>query len=103
MASFEKETIKRHLRNLTNQYHVAGTAENLRVMDYIAETWRSYGLDKVEIDEYDVLLSYPDYSKPNTINALVDGKWKAVSKGLSKKLGPPDAMAEQNDDRAMIW
>ena len=46
------------LRMLTREPHVAGTAGNERVADFIAEEYRRAGLD-VETPRYDVLLSYP--------------------------------------------
>lgn len=49
------ETFREHLRRLTAEPHVAGTPENRRVADYIAEVMRSAGL-AVEFFDYDVYL-----------------------------------------------
>jgi len=46
------------LRTLTREPHVAGTAGNERVADFIAAEYRRAGLE-VETPRYDVLLSYP--------------------------------------------
>lgn len=100
MNNVDPEVIHNHLSNLTKEYHPAGTEANSRVHEYIVEAWRSYGLDQVEIDEYHVLLSYPDYDHPNTIH-LQNGT--IISKGVSEKRGPPEAQAQQYDEKAFIW
>jgi N-acetylated-alpha-linked acidic dipeptidase len=46
------------LRELTRTPHVAGTAGNARVADWLAEEYRKAGFD-VSMPSYDVLLSYP--------------------------------------------
>lgn len=51
---------------------MAGTPENYAVADKIAQLWREIGLEDVHFLHYEVLLSYPNYTQPNTV-ALVDG------------------------------
>lgn len=46
------------LKRLTHEPHVAGSPENARVGDFIAEQYRNAGLS-VETPTFDVLLSYP--------------------------------------------
>ncbi len=48
-----------HLRFLTDQPHVAGTAGNFRVSQYLFDRFREYGLE-TEFAEYEVLLAYPE-------------------------------------------
>jgi hypothetical protein len=57
------------------------------------------------IKEYKVLLSYPDYTKPNTIEAQQAGQanWMSISTGLSEPLGPAEALNEQLDPRALVY
>ena len=33
----------------------------------LVKRWKSYGFDKVEMPEYEVLLSFPQKDKPNTV------------------------------------
>jgi len=46
-------------RYFTSEPHPAGTEQNRKVAEYIAETWRKQGLEDVTIREYDVLSSLP--------------------------------------------
>lgn len=50
----------RYLRRLTSEPHVAGTASDRRVSEYIAGEFRRDGLE-TEMVEYKVLLSYPKH------------------------------------------
>jgi len=51
----DSNRFKKHLYNLTQEPHIAGSPENERVRDYIAKSMREAGL-KVEIFPYDVYL-----------------------------------------------
>lgn len=54
------ETIAMHLRRLTDEPHVAGTAENFATAEYVLSTFKKYGLsDHAYYKDYNVLLSYP--------------------------------------------
>lgn len=55
--------------------------------------------------DYQVLLSYPNYSKPNTIEAKLPGQqtFSLVSNGTAQLLGPPEAIQQENDPRALNW
>lgn len=104
MNAVNKDNIRTNLLTLTKDYHLAGSPANMRAMDFIASTWRSQGLDLVEEERYDILLSYPDYDKPNTICLQQpDGTCSILSAGLSTPLGPPEAKAQQNDTNALLW
>ncbi|MFH4977960.1 hypothetical protein AB6A40_004669 [Gnathostoma spinigerum] len=93
------DNIKKNLRYFTKEPHVAGTAANERVAMRIADVWKSSGLQDVHFVEYDVLLSYPDYEQPNTMQ-IVDSAGKSVytSKGVSPIIIPD----EQSDPGAGI-
>ena len=46
-------------RYLTDKPHPAGSARNKELADYIADRYRAWGLDHVQLHRYDVLLPWP--------------------------------------------
>ncbi|XP_053312528.1 glutamate carboxypeptidase 2-like isoform X2 [Spea bombifrons] len=65
------ENIRQYLHNFTRIPHLAGTEQNFLLAKQIQAQWKEYGLDKVELAHYDILLSYPNETNPNYIS-LVD-------------------------------
>lgn len=57
MISPEKE--REFHRYFTSEPHPAGTEQNHKVAEYIAQTWRDQGIEDVVIRQYDVLSSLP--------------------------------------------
>lgn len=57
-------------RILSKTVHRAGTNESLLVAQYIYEKFKKFGLDRVESEEYKVLLSYPNASAPDEVKNL---------------------------------
>ena len=57
MISPEKE--REFHRYFTSEPHPAGTEQNHKVAEYIAQTWRDQGIEEVVIRQYDVLSSLP--------------------------------------------
>ncbi len=49
---------EKHLKTLTSAPHMAGTPEDKKTADYVAEKYREAGLE-TRIDEYKVYLNYP--------------------------------------------
>lgn len=47
-------------RYLTKAPHPGGSAFSLEQADHIKKKWEEFGLDKVEMKKYEVLLSYPE-------------------------------------------
>jgi N-acetylated-alpha-linked acidic dipeptidase len=83
--------------------HVAGTHEQTVVIGRLAEQYRSYGYE-VKLYDYRVLLSYQNYSQPNTIELMVaDRVISLISNGTGVPLGNAEAMAQQSDARAPVW
>ncbi|MBV9304436.1 MAG: M28 family peptidase [Acidobacteriaceae bacterium] len=60
MSTVSPQRCRTYLRKLTSEPHVAGTAGDRRVSEYIASEFRKDGLE-TELVEYKVLLSYPEY------------------------------------------
>ncbi len=53
------ESYGRHLLYLTEEPHMAGTARNLALAEYVRDRFREYGLDEVNFHEFPALLSFP--------------------------------------------
>ncbi|KAM7289055.1 aminopeptidase NAALADL1 [Ixodes scapularis] len=69
--AIDSAKIEEHLKFLAAEPHVAGTQREENVLaNYIKEKFTEYGLDFVKIASYDVLLSYPNVSDPNTVQVL---------------------------------
>ena len=58
------------VRNLTSVPHFGGSVESYRQALAIKAEWEKYGLDKVELKRYDILLSFP--AKPG--KASIEGE-----------------------------
>jgi N-acetylated-alpha-linked acidic dipeptidase len=58
-ASISPERERDFHRYFTSEPHPAGTEQNHRVAEHIAEAWKQQGLEDVTIREYDVLSSLP--------------------------------------------
>uniref|UniRef100_A0A1I8ENG1 PA domain-containing protein n=1 Tax=Wuchereria bancrofti TaxID=6293 RepID=A0A1I8ENG1_WUCBA len=103
MDEFNASNIKKNIKWLSEKMHVAGTKENAELMRKIADKYNTYGYD-VKTYSYNVLLNYPNYEKPNRIELqTADKKWKELSDGLAKRLGPKEAQEQQNDPRALVY
>lgn len=50
---------------MTKEPHMAGTVYDKISADYVKNAFMSYGLDVVDLFDYDVLLDYPDDLKFN--------------------------------------
>ncbi|VDM23786.1 unnamed protein product [Toxocara canis] len=91
MANVKGEKIRENLRLLTTLPHPAGTRANTKVAEKIADLWRKNGLADVHYVKYEVLLSYPDYDRPNRIYIInSDGETQFVSKGVSPVIIPEE-------------
>ncbi|TKR73126.1 hypothetical protein L596_020474 [Steinernema carpocapsae] len=92
------ENIRDNLRDFTKEPHVSGTAANARVAQKIFNNWKKAGLEDVHFLEYEVLLSYPNYSNPNHMTILKsDGSELYKSKGKSPVLIPDEQGAPGAD------
>lgn len=50
---------------MTREPHLAGTGPDKKLADYVKDAFQSYGLDEVEVSDYDVLLDFPDDTRFN--------------------------------------
>uniref|UniRef100_A0A8D3D9L0 Glutamate carboxypeptidase 2 n=1 Tax=Scophthalmus maximus TaxID=52904 RepID=A0A8D3D9L0_SCOMX len=70
LDEMQPDQIREHLRKFTRLPHLAGTEQNLKYAEQIKNEWQEFGLDSVEMVPYDVLLSYPNKSRPNYISIV---------------------------------
>lgn len=76
--------IKQHLRKFTRLPHLAGTEQNLRLAEQIREEWLVFGLDSAKLVWYDVLLSYPNATRPNYISVVDQHGDEVVKSSLAE-------------------
>lgn len=51
--------IDRYLKYFTEEPHMASSARNNELADFILREWKAFGLDDAYLDQYDVFLSFP--------------------------------------------
>jgi N-acetylated-alpha-linked acidic dipeptidase len=56
----DSESTGRHFRFLTEEPHAAGTERNRKLAEYTRDRFLEYGLEDVELLEYEVLLPFPE-------------------------------------------
>uniref|UniRef100_A0A8D0FWG4 Glutamate carboxypeptidase 2 n=1 Tax=Strix occidentalis caurina TaxID=311401 RepID=A0A8D0FWG4_STROC len=74
--------------SLTPLPHLAGTKENLHLAQQVQAEWKEFGLDSVQLVHYDVLLSYPDDTKPNYISIIDEHGNEIFNTSLSEPPPP---------------
>ncbi|XP_063181130.1 glutamate carboxypeptidase 2-like isoform X2 [Chroicocephalus ridibundus] len=94
-AEMKAENIKQFLYNFTRLPHLAGTKENLHLAQQVQAEWKEFGLDSVQLVHYDVLLSYPDDTKPNYISITDEHGNEIFNTSLSEP-PPPGYEAVRN-------
>ncbi|NXC43912.1 FOLH1 carboxypeptidase, partial [Penelope pileata] len=95
MAEMKAGNIKQFLFNFTRLPHLAGTKENLHLAQQVQAEWKEFGLDSVQLVHYDVLLSYPDETKPNYISIIDEHGNELFNTSLSE---PPPPGYESVED-----
>ncbi|KAL7639055.1 UNVERIFIED_CONTAM: hypothetical protein RMT77_010589 [Armadillidium vulgare] len=70
LAEVDRANIANFLRNFSSRPHLGGTPAEWENAHFVAETWKTQGLDEVHLTPYDVLLSYPVKEKPNYVKLL---------------------------------
>ncbi|NWR54901.1 FOLH1 carboxypeptidase, partial [Bucorvus abyssinicus] len=88
MAEMKAENIKQFLYNFTRLPHLAGTKENLHLAQQVQAEWEEFGLDSLQLVHYDVLLSYPDETKPNYISIIDEHGNEIFNTSLSEPPPP---------------
>ncbi|XP_074651751.1 N-acetylated-alpha-linked acidic dipeptidase 2-like isoform X2 [Tubulanus polymorphus] len=90
LKEINSEKIRQNLKEFTLHPHLAGTEGSKELAERIRDIWTEYGFDHVKLQPYDVLLSYPNTSQPNTV-VLYDGTGRAkFTSQLAEKVLSPD-------------
>ncbi len=58
-SRLSRDSVRTFFRHFTAEPHPAGSVRNKELADFIAERFRTYGLDEVRLHRYDVLLPLP--------------------------------------------
>ena len=66
----DAQRIEDNLRFLTSRPHMAGTPAEKGHADYLRDLWLVQGLDRTEVNSYDVLLSLPGKQRPSRVRIL---------------------------------
>ncbi|XP_067942512.1 glutamate carboxypeptidase 2-like [Watersipora subatra] len=91
------ENIRQNLKKYTAHPHLAGTSADLEQAEQVKQQWLDQGLDRVDINSYDVLLSYPMEGDPNLISLKWDnGSTFFESQPAEAILRPEDIQPEDN-------
>lgn len=85
------KNIEENLRFFTSEPHMAGSKRQRDLAVYLADKWRAYGFDEVEMPEYKVLLSLPQEDKPNTVKVISNGTTQHTILGKIKVKSEPSS------------
>ncbi|KAL9966685.1 hypothetical protein ACROYT_G024797 [Oculina patagonica] len=91
---FEKEVstseLRENLRFFSQKPHLAGLERQRELAEILAQKWRDYGFDDVELPSYKVLLSYPVEDNPNVISVVADNGTivKNITEQITVSSGP---------------
>nr|AJD23166.1 glutamate carboxypeptidase 2 [Onygena corvina] len=82
--------IRQNLERATNFPHIAGTEGNYVLAKWVHDTFRSYGLESVEMEQFDVYLNYPlrDGREVSIVHPP-EKSWKAQLEENQVYLDPP--------------
>ena len=89
MEGVNRTQIREYLRELAREPHLAGLERDENLAQWIAEEWRSVGLDEVRVEGYSMLLDYPDRERPNYLR-LYDSDNTEIWKSHYKEEGVDD-------------
>ncbi|XP_023326545.1 N-acetylated-alpha-linked acidic dipeptidase-like protein [Eurytemora carolleeae] len=86
MAEVDSNQIREYLIELSKEPHMAGLERDKELAEWMAETWRSAGIDSVSIENYKILLDYPNSTDPNLIR-IYNSKNEEVFRSHFKEEG----------------
>jgi hypothetical protein len=69
LQTIRPENCRREHRIFTAKPHMAGSVRNYELAQYVAEQWRKYGLENVELIEHPVYLPWPVRYEATLVNA----------------------------------
>ncbi|XP_050693224.1 putative N-acetylated-alpha-linked acidic dipeptidase isoform X2 [Eriocheir sinensis] len=87
LREMKASNIRRNLKYLTTQGHMAGTKHDLDQAEHLRKKWLEQGLDQVFLQPYNVQLSKPSLDKPNKVYLLDEaGQVKFTSSVMEEVL-----------------
>ena len=91
VSSVNPDQIREYLQFLSKEPHIAGLRRDRELTNWIKNTWEDAGLDHVNLEEYDYMLSWPNQSNPNKIRIIDDnGNTRFTSQHKEKELRKGD-------------
>ena len=67
LQSVESDNIRSYLKTITSAPHIAASEQDSFLTKWISDKWKEFGFDHVNLERYNLLLSYPDPENPNKI------------------------------------
>ena len=67
LQSVESDNIRSYLKTITSAPHIAASEQDSFLTKWISDKWKEFGFDHVNLEQYNLLLSYPDPENPNKI------------------------------------
>jgi hypothetical protein len=61
----DQESLRGYLKELSKEPHIAAGRRDKELVAWMKAEWEAAGIETVTLDSYDILLSYPNSSKPN--------------------------------------
>uniref|UniRef100_A0A915CME5 Uncharacterized protein n=1 Tax=Ditylenchus dipsaci TaxID=166011 RepID=A0A915CME5_9BILA len=121
MELFDGTNIAESLKWIASSVHVAGTHEQLKLIDQLEEEYQNLGFEVTSYEYDNVMLSYPDYQNPNTIDVwdkntgssntfcskitkkfVFEDEWSHFQ-WAGRKIRAEEAIEQQKDSRALVW
>jgi len=70
LEEVDRESLRGYLKELSKEPHIAAGRRDKELVKWMKDQWESAGIETVSLDSYDLLLSYPNSSKPNKVYLL---------------------------------
>ncbi|CAJ0568675.1 unnamed protein product, partial [Mesorhabditis spiculigera] len=90
----DEDNIKKYLRLFTKTPHMAGTKNQKELADTVEDLWKKFGVEDVRQVEYEVLLTYPKWEKPNKLYIKSGRKTVYQTSGIA-----PALIEKEQDDK----
>ena len=67
LESVDSDNIRSFLKTITSTPHLAASEQDNILTKWIFDKWTEFGVDNVNLERYDLLMSFPDRENPNKI------------------------------------
>ena len=71
LENVDTENLRNYLETLTKEPHIAGHKRDNELINYIRQNWIDNGLDRVELAEYDLYLSWPNQESQSFLEKII--------------------------------